>query len=152
MRESVRQGARVVIGGQAPDLPGFFYLPTLLDQVEPGMPVLEEEVFGPAVPIMRARDAEHALAIANQTDYGLGSAVWTSDLGRGEEFATKLQAGHTAVNGMTISDPRLPFGGIKNSGYGRELFRHGLLEFVNVHAIVVNAPQGPDGNRSTASE
>jgi succinate-semialdehyde dehydrogenase/glutarate-semialdehyde dehydrogenase len=152
VRGSVRQGARVVIGGQAPDLPGFFYLPTVLDEVEPGMPVLEEEVFGPAVPIMRARDAEHALALANQTDYGLGSAVWTSDLERGEEFATRVQSGHTAVNGMTVSDPRLPFGGIKDSGYGRELFRHGLLEFVNVHAVVVNAPQGPDDDRRTASE
>ena len=152
VRGSVRQGARVVIGGEAPDLPGFFYLPTVLDEVEPGMPVLEEEVFGPAVPIMRARDAEHALALANQTDYGLGSAVWTSDLERGEEFATRVQAGHTAVNGMTVSDPRLPFGGIKESGYGRELFRHGLLEFVNVHAIVVNGPGGPDDDRRTASE
>jgi succinate-semialdehyde dehydrogenase/glutarate-semialdehyde dehydrogenase len=152
VRESVREGARVVIGGQAPDRPGFFYLPTVLDHVEPGMPVLEEEVFGPAVPIISARDAEHALALANQTDYGLGSAIWTSDLERGEVFASRLQAGHTAVNGMTVSDPRLPFGGTKDSGYGRELFRHGLLEFVNVHAIVVNAPQGPDDNRGTASE
>ena len=152
VRESVRQGARVVIGGEAPDRPGYFYLPTVLDEVEPGMPVLEEEVFGPAVPIMRAGDAEHALALANQTTYGLGSAIWTSDLERGEEFATRLQAGHTAVNGMTVSDPRLPFGGIKESGYGRELFRHGLLEFVNAHAIVVNAPRGPDDDRRTASE
>jgi succinate-semialdehyde dehydrogenase/glutarate-semialdehyde dehydrogenase len=152
VRESVRQGARVLIGGQAPDVPGFFYLPTVLDQVEPGMPVLEEEVFGPAIPILRARDAEHALALANDTQYGLGSAVWTSDVERGEEFATRLQAGHTAVNGMTISDPRLPFGGIKDSGYGRELFRHGLLEFVNVHAIVVNPRQGPQDDRRTASE
>jgi succinate-semialdehyde dehydrogenase/glutarate-semialdehyde dehydrogenase len=152
VRESARQGARVVIGGQAPDRRGFFYLPTVLDQVEPEMAVLQEEVFGPAVPIMRARDAEHALALANQTAYGLGSAVWTSDLERGEEFATRLQAGHTAVNGMTISDPRLPFGGVKDSGYGRELFRHGALEFVNVHAIVINASHGPDDDRTTASE
>ena len=152
VRESVRQGARVLIGGQAPDRPGFFYLPTVLDRVEPEMPVLQEEVFGPAVPILRARDAEHALALANQTDYGLGSAVWTSDLERGEDFATRLQAGHTAVNGMTASDPRLPFGGIKDSGHGRELFRHGMLEFVNVHALVVNGPDGPDDDRTTASE
>ncbi|HMG42078.1 MAG TPA: aldehyde dehydrogenase family protein [Acidimicrobiales bacterium] len=152
VRESERQGARVLIGGEVPDRPGFFYLPTVLDEVEPGMPVLEEEVFGPAVPILRARDAEHALGLANQTDYGLGSAVWTSDLDRGEVLALRLEAGHTAVNGMTISDPRLPFGGTKESGYGRELFRHGLLEFVNVHAIVVNGPHGPrrgpnDGQR-----
>ena len=152
VRESVEQGARVLIGGKAPDRPGYFYLPTVLDRVEPGMPVLDEEVFGPAIPILRARDAEHALALANSTVYGLGSAVWTSDVDRGEEFAERLQAGHTAVNGMTISDPRLPFGGIKDSGYGRELFRHGLLEFVNVHAIVVNPAQGPDVDRRTASE
>ena len=152
VRESAHDGAHVVIGGQAPDLPGFFYLPTVLDQVEAGMPMLEEEVFGPAVPILRARDGEHALALANQTDYGLGSAVWTSDLERGEEFATRMQAGHTAVNGMTISDPRLPFGGIRDSGHGRELFRHGMLEFVNVHALVINAPHGPDDDRTTASE
>jgi succinate-semialdehyde dehydrogenase / glutarate-semialdehyde dehydrogenase len=150
--ESVRQGARVVIGGRAADRPGYFYLPTVLDQVEPGMAVLEEEVFGPAVPVLRARDPEHALALANDTAYGLGSAVWTSDLAVGEEFAMGLQAGHTAVNGMTVSDPRLPFGGIKDSGYGRELFRHGLLEFVNVHAIVVNDADGPKEARSTASE
>jgi succinate-semialdehyde dehydrogenase/glutarate-semialdehyde dehydrogenase len=78
--------------------------------------------------------------------------VWTSDLPAGEEFATRLEAGHTAVNGMTVSDPRLPFGGIKASGYGRELSHHGLFEFVNFHAVVVNAADGPVGDRNTASE
>jgi acyl-CoA reductase-like NAD-dependent aldehyde dehydrogenase len=152
VRESVAQGARILIGGRVPDLPGFYYEPTVLDHVGPGMAVLEEEVFGPAVPILRARDSEEALQLANDSVYGLGSAVWTSDLAAGEAFATRLDAGHTAVNGMTVSDPRLPFGGVKASGYGRELSHQGLFEFVNLHAVVVNAADGPVGDRSTASE
>jgi succinate-semialdehyde dehydrogenase/glutarate-semialdehyde dehydrogenase len=116
------------------------------------MAVLEEEVFGPAVPVLRARDSTEALRLANDSVYGLGSAVWTSDLAAGEAFALGLEAGHTAVNGMTVSDPRLPFGGIKASGYGRELSHHGLYEFVNFHTVVVNAADGPVGDRNTASE
>jgi succinate-semialdehyde dehydrogenase/glutarate-semialdehyde dehydrogenase len=152
VRESVAQGARVLLGGRVPDLPGFYYEPTVLDHVRPGMPVLEEEVFGPAVPLLRARDSTEALRLANDSIYGLGSAVWTSDLAAGEALATRLEAGHTAVNGMTVSDARLPFGGIKASGYGRELSHHGLFEFVNLHAIVVNPADGPVGDRNTASE
>jgi succinate-semialdehyde dehydrogenase/glutarate-semialdehyde dehydrogenase len=150
--QSVAQGARVLIGGRVPDLPGFYYEPTVLDHVRPGMAVLEEEVFGPAVPLLRARDRTDALRLANDSIYGLGSAVWTSDLEAGEAFASRLEAGHTAVNGMTVSDARLPFGGIKASGYGRELSHYGLLEFVNFHAIVVNPADGPVGDRKTASE
>ena len=152
VRESVTEGARILIGGRVPELTGFYYEPTVLDHVRPGMAVLEEEVFGPAVPILRARSGEEALRLANDSVYGLGSAVWTSDLAAGEEFATRLEAGHTAVNGMTVSDPRLPFGGIKASGYGRELSHQGLFEFVNLHAVVVNAAEGPVGDRHTASE
>jgi succinate-semialdehyde dehydrogenase / glutarate-semialdehyde dehydrogenase len=152
VRQSVAQGARALIGGRVPDLPGFYYEPTVLDHVRPGMAVLQEEVFGPAVPLLRARDSEDALRLANDSAYGLGSAVWTSDLAAGEAFATRLEAGHTAVNGMTVSDPRLPFGGIKASGYGRELSHHGLFEFVNFHAVVVNAASGPVADRRTASE
>jgi succinate-semialdehyde dehydrogenase/glutarate-semialdehyde dehydrogenase len=152
VRESVAQGASIVIGGRVPDLPGFYYEPTVLDRVRPGMAVLEEEVFGPAVPILRAQDTQEALRLANDSVYGLGSAVWTSDLAAGEAFATRLEAGHTTVNGMTVSDPRLPFGGIKASGYGRELSHQGLFEFVNLHTMVVNAADGPVGDRSTASE
>lgn len=152
VRDSVAKGARVLVGGRVPDRAGFYYEPTVLDHVEPGMPVLEGEVFGPAVPILRAMDPDEALKLANSTSYGLGSAVWTSDLARGEAFAARLDAGHTAVNGMTVSDPRLPFGGIKDSGYGRELSHHGLFEFVNVHAVVVNASDGPHEERRTASE
>jgi succinate-semialdehyde dehydrogenase/glutarate-semialdehyde dehydrogenase len=124
----------------------------VLDHVRPGMPVLNEEVFGPAVPILRAAEGEEAVRLANSTAYGLGSAVWTSDLGRGELLAARIDAGHTAVNGMTVSDPRLPFGGVKDSGYGRELSHHGLFEFVDIHTVVVNAPDGPHEDRRTASE
>jgi succinate-semialdehyde dehydrogenase/glutarate-semialdehyde dehydrogenase len=152
VRESVEQGARVLAGGRAPDLPGFYYEPTVLDQVTAAMPVLTEEVFGPAVPVIRAVDADDAVRLANDTHFGLGSNVWTSDLARGEEIAVQLDAGHTAVNGMTASDPRLPFGGVKDSGYGRELSSHGIHEFVNIHTVVVDGPAGPSGNRQTTIE
>jgi succinate-semialdehyde dehydrogenase/glutarate-semialdehyde dehydrogenase len=152
VRESVEQGARVLAGGGAPDLPGFYYQPTVLDQVTAGMPVLTEEVFGPAVPIIRAADADDAVRLANDTPFGLGSNVWTSDLARGVALAVRLDAGHTAVNGMTSSDPRLPFGGVKDSGYGRELSSQGIHEFVNAHTVVVDIPTGPSENRQTTIE
>jgi succinate-semialdehyde dehydrogenase/glutarate-semialdehyde dehydrogenase len=142
--ESVRMGARVLAGGQVPDGPGFYYQPTVLADVTPDMPVLAEEVFGPAVPLVRARDADHAVELANDTRFGLGSNLWTGDLERGAAIAARLNAGHTAVNGMTASDPRLPFGGIKDSGYGRELSGHGIREFVNVHTVVGYGPHGPE--------
>jgi succinate-semialdehyde dehydrogenase/glutarate-semialdehyde dehydrogenase len=141
--ESVEQGAQVLTGGVAPDIPGFYFEPTVLDHVTATMPVLSEEVFGPAVPLVRAADADEAVALANATRFGLGSNVWTTDLDRGEELALRMNAGHTAVNWMTTSDPRLPFGGIKDSGYGRELSTHGIHEFVNVHTVVVESGGGP---------
>jgi succinate-semialdehyde dehydrogenase/glutarate-semialdehyde dehydrogenase len=152
VRESVDQGARVLAGGRAPDRPGFYYEPTVLDRVSPAMPVLAEEVFGPAVPVVRASDPQEAIRLANDTRFGLGSNVWTSDLSRGEELALQLDAGHTAVNGMTASDARLPFGGIRDSGYGRELSRHGIHQFVNVHTVVVNDASGPTGDRQATIE
>jgi succinate-semialdehyde dehydrogenase/glutarate-semialdehyde dehydrogenase len=152
VRESVEQGARVLAGGRVPDRLGFYYEPTVLDHVSSQMPVLTEEVFGPAVPIVSAVDADDAIRLANDSRFGLGSNVWTSDLARGEEFAVRLDAGHTAVNGMTVSDPRLPFGGVKDSGYGRELSRHGIQEFVNVHTVVIDGPAGPGGDRLTTIE
>ena len=141
--ESVRLGAHLLRGGHAPDRPGFFYEPTVLDHVPADAPARAQEVFGPAVPVVRAADADDAIRIANDTSFGLGSNIWTSDLERGQELALRIDAGHTAVNGMTTSDPRLPFGGVKDSGYGRELSTHGIHEFVNVHTIVVDAPTGP---------
>ncbi len=140
---SLARGAVALVGGAARPGPGFFYEPTVLDRVTPDMPVLDEEVFGPALPVIRVRDADEAVEVANRSAYGLGSALWTADLARGRALASRLAAGHSVVNGMTASDPRLPFGGIKQSGYGRELSHHGLREFVNVHAVVVNDPSGP---------
>jgi len=149
---SVRSGARVLAGGRAVDGPGFYYQPTVLDQVTADMPVLAEEVFGPAVPLVRASDVDDAVRLANRTRFGLGSNVWTADLERGAAVAARLEAGHTAVNGLTASDARLPFGGIKDSGYGRELSRHGIQEFVNVHAVVTYGPHGPDAAGQAAVE
>ena len=147
--ESVEQGARLLAGGKAPDRAGFYYEPTVLDQVPPGAPVLTEEVFGPAVPLLRAVDAEEAIRLASDTPYGLGSNIWTSDLERAQELALRLDAGHTAINSITASDPRLPFGGVKDSGYGRELATHGIHEFINAHTIVVSQPTGPDTRQAT---
>ena len=121
----------------------------MLEDVTDEMPVFAEEVFGPAVPLVYAADVEDAIRIANDTTYGLGSDLWTSDLDRGGELALRIDAGHTAVNWMTTSDPRLPFGGIKDSGYGRELSTYGIHEFVNVHSVVVEGPEGPAGAAST---
>jgi acyl-CoA reductase-like NAD-dependent aldehyde dehydrogenase len=131
---------------------GIDVTPTVLDHVSAGMPVLTEEVFGPALPIVRAPDPDAALRLANQSRFGLGRNVWTSDLDRGEDIAARLDAGHTAVNGMTASDPRLPFGGVKDSGYGPELSRHGLHEVVNVHTVVVNDPDGSGSDGARAVE
>jgi succinate-semialdehyde dehydrogenase / glutarate-semialdehyde dehydrogenase len=152
VRQSAGRGARILAGGRPADRPGFYYEPTVLDHVTAGMPVLTEEVFGPAVPIVRVPDPGAALRLANGSRFGLGSNVWTADLDRGEDIAARLDAGHTAVNGMTASDPRLPFGGVKDSGYGRELSRHGLHEFVNIHTVVVNGPHGPAGDGTRAVE
>lgn len=143
VRESVEQGAVVLAGGKPLDRPGFFMEPTVLGGVTETMPVLAEEVFGPAVPILTAADAEAAVKLANESPFGLGSSLWTGDLERGWELATRIDAGTTAVNGMVASDARMPFGGIKDSGYGRELSSYGLHEFVNVHSIIVEGPGGP---------
>ena len=135
VRETVKQGARLLLGGEPVDGPGFFYPPTVLERVEPGMVAACEETFGPAAAILCADDAEAAIGIANSLDYGLGAALWTSDLDRAAAMARRIEAGAVFVNGLVASDPRLPFGGIKNSGYGRELGAHGAREFTNVKTV-----------------
>jgi succinate-semialdehyde dehydrogenase/glutarate-semialdehyde dehydrogenase len=132
---SVRSGARVLTGGRAVDGPGFYYQPTVLDQVTADMPVLAEEVFGPAVPLVRASDVDDAVRLANRTPFGLGSNVWTADLERGAAVAARLEAGHTAVNGLTASDARLPFGGIKDSGYGSEGGLEAIENYLNTKFV-----------------
>ncbi len=151
--ESVAAGARAVLGGDKPTGPGAFYPPTVLADVGPGMPAFREETFGPVASVIVASDEEDALRIANGTSYGLGAAVFTRDLARGETIAaTRLEAGSCVVNDLVRSDPRLPFGGIKESGFGRELAVPGLRAFVNVKAVGVReggpAPGAPgDGGR-----
>jgi succinate-semialdehyde dehydrogenase/glutarate-semialdehyde dehydrogenase len=135
---SCAQGASVLCGGSIPDGPGAFYPPTILTGVEPGMVAGDEELFGPVAAVLRARDQEHAIELANATVYGLGASVYTSDLERGEDIAAnRLRAGTCTVNTMVASDPRLPFGGIGESGFGRELSHHGIKEFVNVKTVTV---------------
>jgi succinate-semialdehyde dehydrogenase / glutarate-semialdehyde dehydrogenase len=138
VERSVDAGARLVMGGEIPDRPGAFYPPTLLADVEKGMAVYHEETFGPVASIIRARDVDDAVRIANDTDFGLGAAVFTTDLDKGEAIARdRLQAGACFVNAFVASDPRLPFGGIKMSGYGRELSDIGMKEFLNAKTVVV---------------
>jgi succinate-semialdehyde dehydrogenase/glutarate-semialdehyde dehydrogenase len=139
---SVGAGARVLLGGQIPDRPGWFYPPTVLSDVTAGMPVLAEETFGPVAPIIVARDADHAVDLANDSDYGLGGNLWTADLERAKALAARIDSGAVFINGMTASDPRLPFGGVKDSGYGRELWEVGIREFVNIQTIWVGPSVG----------
>ncbi len=130
-------GANVLAGGRRTGSRGAFYEPTILADVSAEMPVFEEETFGPAAAIAKARDADEAVALANASRFGLGNNVWTADAERGERIAARLQSGLVFVNGMTASDPRLPFGGVKKSGYGRELAQFGLREFTNVQTVWV---------------
>jgi succinate-semialdehyde dehydrogenase/glutarate-semialdehyde dehydrogenase len=139
VQRSVQAGARLLVGGEVPPGPGAFYPPTVLVGVEAGMAAWSEELFGPVATLIRVKDEQEAIAVANGTEFGLGGAVWTQDLARGERIAAdEIQSGAAFVNDMSKSDPRMPFGGIRHSGYGRELSIYGIREFVNVHAVWVN--------------
>lgn len=138
---SVAAGARLVLGGRLPEGSGFFYPVTLLDEVRQDMTVCTEETFGPVASVVRATDVEHAIELANDTAYGLGASVWTS-AERGEELAPRIDAGQVSVNGIVKTDPRLPSGGVKRSGYGRELGPHGIREFVNAQQVWVGPAKG----------
>jgi len=137
VRSSIERGASLLLGGEIPPGDGAFYPPTVLTKVKPGMPAYDEELFGPVAAIIEAQDEDDAVRIANDSIFGLGAAVFTRDLARGERVARRLEAGATFVNALVASDPRLPFGGIKESGYGRELGPYGIREFVNVKTVVV---------------
>jgi succinate-semialdehyde dehydrogenase/glutarate-semialdehyde dehydrogenase len=132
---TIAAGARLVTGGRFIERPGFFYEPTVVAGVLPGMRMFDEEVFGPAAAVVRANDLEHALELANASRFGLGANVWTRDVALAEELAGRIEAGNVFINGMVASDPRLPFGGVKKSGYGRELSSFGIHEFVNIQTV-----------------
>jgi succinate-semialdehyde dehydrogenase/glutarate-semialdehyde dehydrogenase len=135
--DSVRLGARTLTGGKRLDERGYYFQPTVLVNVRPGMPAYHEETFGPVASVIRVKDSEDALRVANDTDFGLGSAIWTADVDRAKELAERVEAGLVFINGMVASDARLPFGGVKRSGYGRELGSYGIKEFVNIQTIWV---------------
>jgi succinate-semialdehyde dehydrogenase/glutarate-semialdehyde dehydrogenase len=140
VQRSQKDGATLVTGGQALDRPGFFYAPTLLTDVGPHVPAGAEETFGPVAAVITVGDDAHAIAVANSTEFGLGASVWTRDLDRAERLAGSIQAGSVFVNELVKSDPRVPFGGVKGSGYGRELGEFGIHEFANIKTVWVGQP------------
>ena len=143
VERSVSRGAHTVVGGSSLNGKGYFFAPTVLEGVNPDMPAFREETFGPVAAVVRAPDPIEAVRLANDTEYGLGAALWTRDIGRAKELARHIEAGSVFINGMVASDPRLPFGGIKRSGYGRELGVYGIREFVNIQTVVVGQPSAP---------
>lgn len=138
VQKTIKQGAQCTRGGTFDaNTKGFYYPPTLLEDVKPGMEGFDEELFGPVVCVTRARDTDHAIELANESQYGLGASLWTEDLSKALELIPQIESGNVFVNGLVKSDPRLPFGGIKNSGIGRELAQDGILYFVNVKTVWV---------------
>jgi succinate-semialdehyde dehydrogenase/glutarate-semialdehyde dehydrogenase len=135
VQRALAEGAQLLTGGTMLDRPGFYYAPTVLVGVEPGTVAFTEEIFGPVASVIGARDVDHAVDLANDTRFGLGGAVFTGDRAKGEDVARRLNVGCAFVNGMVRSDPRLPFGGVKESGYGRELSHFGIRAFVNIKTI-----------------
>jgi acyl-CoA reductase-like NAD-dependent aldehyde dehydrogenase len=151
VEQSVRMGANVALGGKSLDRKGYFYTPTILTHVTTDMPVFREETFGPAAAVIRAHDTDHALELANDSQFGLGGNLWTSNIDRARQLARRIESGGVFINGMTASDPRLPFGGVKHSGYGRELSWFGIREFVNVQTVWIG-PVATSAPTKTASE
>jgi len=135
VEESVRLGAKLLLGGEIPPGKGAFYPPTLLAAVHRGMPAFDEETFGPVAAVITAQDEDEAIRLANDSSFGLGASIWTCDRARAERRAAQIEAGMVFVNGIVRSDPRIPFGGIKRSGYGRELSEYGIREFVNIKTV-----------------
>jgi acyl-CoA reductase-like NAD-dependent aldehyde dehydrogenase len=135
VRESVENGAEIITGGDRIKNKGYFYAPTIIKNVSPKMRIAQEEVFGPVAPIITVDSETEAIELANDTKYGLGASIWTKDIDKAERYSEQIQAGIVSVNNVVVSDPRVPFGGVKRSGFGRELSRYGMLEFVNIKSI-----------------
>ena len=135
IKTSIKEGAEVLTGGEQVGEKGYFYRPTVLKNIKPKMSIAQEEVFGPVAPIIVASDDAEAISIANDSEYGLGASIWTQDLDKAERLSTIIESGMVSVNNVVASDPRVPFGGLKKSGFGRELSRYGMLEFVNIKSV-----------------
>ena len=135
VKASIKEGAEVLTGGEQTGKKGYFFKPTVLKNVHPKMSIAQEEVFGPVAPIIVANDEAEAIELANDSEYGLGASIWTQDLDKAERFSSSVESGIVSVNNVVASDPRVPFGGVKKSGFGRELSRYGMLEFVNIKSV-----------------
>src|ERR671925_1494459 len=135
VKQSVKEGAELLTGGEQMEKKGYFYRPTVLKNVSPKMQIAQEEVFGPVAPIIVAGDEVEAIELANDSEYGLGASIWTQDLDKAERLSSGVESGIVSVNNVVASDPRVPFGGVKKSGFGRELSRYGMLEFVNIKSV-----------------
>ena len=135
VKTSIKEGAEVLTGGEQVGEKGYFYRPTVLKNIKPKMSIAQEEVFGPVAPIIVASDDLEAIRIANDSEYGLGASIWTQDLDKAERLSSIIESGMVSVNNVVASDPRVPFGGLKKSGFGRELSRYGMLEFVNIKSV-----------------
>ena len=142
VKDAVSKGAKILAGGKRLERKGYFYKPTVLSNIKSGMKVVTEEVFGPVAPIIIVKDEEEAIKVANDSEYGLGASIWTSNESKGLEIAKKIEAGDVFINSIVKSDPRMPFGGVKKSGIGRELSKYGLREFVNIKGINVYLSNG----------
>jgi len=135
--ESVNAGAKVLIGGSKPEGQGYYYNPTVITNVKPNMPAYHEELFGPVAALFVVENQEEAIELANDTQYGLGAAIWSADTEKAKSVGGAIETGTIAINGMVKSDPHIPFGGVKKSGYGRELSEFGIKEFLNVKTFNV---------------
>jgi succinate-semialdehyde dehydrogenase/glutarate-semialdehyde dehydrogenase/succinyl-CoA reductase len=135
VKETIKDGAHVLTGGERVGTKGYFYEPTVIKDISSKMRIAQEEVFGPVAPIITVENEAEAIKLANDTQYGLGASVWTQDLNKAEELSNQIQSGIVTVNNIVASDPRVPFGGVKKSGFGRELSRYGMMEFANIKSV-----------------
>ena len=135
VEDAKEEGAEILLGGKQKGDKGYFYEPTILTNVKPNMRIAKEETFGPVAPITIVENESEAIKMANDIEFGLGASIWTKDLAKAEKISRRIESGIVSVNNVVVADPRIPFGGIKHSGFGRELSRYGMLEFVNIKSV-----------------
>ena len=135
VEDAKEKGAEILLGGSKIDGKGYFYQPTILTNIKPNMRIVKEETFGPVAPITIVKNESEAIKLANDIEFGLGASIWTQDLTKADKISRRIESGIVSVNNVVLSDPRIPFGGIKHSGFGRELSRYGMLEFVNIKSV-----------------